>query len=113
MIREAAIPAIKLNTIPVNKEYAKESKEPEPKIIKINATINTVILPSNTAAKELEKPEAMADTTLLPDLISSLIRSEEITFASTPIPMDRMIPAIPFKVSVICGMEIAKICPAI
>ena len=37
----------------------------------------------------------MADFTVLPVAISSRIRAKMITFASTAIPIDRMIPAIP------------------
>ena len=49
----------------------------------------------------------------MPLAISSLILSEIITLASTAIPSDKIIPAIPGNVKVNCGAEIAKSCNAI
>ena len=46
-------------------------------------------------------PDWIAPDTDLPRAISSLIRANVITLASTAIPIERIIPAIPGKVSVI------------
>ena len=65
------------------------------------AAIRVVTLPSTMADRAFWKPILMADFTVLPVAISSRIRAKMITLASTAIPMDRMIPAIPGKVRVI------------
>ena len=63
--------------------------------------IIVVTFPSMIAERALSKPSLTADLTVFPAPISSLIRVNMITFASTAIPIDRMIPAIPGNVSVI------------
>ena len=50
-------------------------------------------------------PESMADFTSFPMPISSRIRAKMMTFASTAIPMERIIPAIPGRESVISYKE--------
>ena len=57
-----------------------------------------VIFPSKMAEKALEKPFLIAVFVVLPSPISSLIRVKMMTFASTAIPIPRMIPAIPGRV---------------
>ena len=68
--------------------------------ISITATMMTVTLPSMTGARPRSKPARMAPSMLLPERISSLMRSAAMTLASTPIPMARMMPAMPGSVSV-------------
>ena len=67
--------------------------------IRIRATIITVRLESRIAVNPREKPFFSAPSIVRPAFSSSLILSAEITFASTPIPIDRIIPAIPGSVS--------------
>ena len=59
-----------------------------------------VILPSMIAERAFENPVFIAASTLFPFPISSLIRVNMITLASTAIPMESTIPAIPGSVSV-------------
>ena len=68
--------------------------------IRIIDTMITVILPSTIAAREFLVPFSIAPSMVRPPLISSLIRSAVITLQSTPIPIERMIPAIPGSVIV-------------
>ena len=64
------------------------------------AAIKVVILPSRIADSALLKPILIEDCTVLPVASSSLILAKMITLASTAIPTDRMIPAIPGRVRV-------------
>ena len=66
-----------------------------------NAAIRVVMFPSRIADIAFLKPISIADATVLPLASSSLIRAKIITSASTAIPIERMIPAIPGSVSVI------------
>ena len=75
---------------------------PVPKIPSTIAAIIVVILPSIIAESAFLKPFPIAERTDLPRPISSLIRVNIITFASTAIPIESTIPAIPGRVSVIC-----------
>ena len=54
------------------------------------------------------KPALTASRTLLPSPISSRIRVKMMTFASTAIPTERMIPAIPGRVIVISNALIKQ-----
>ena len=63
--------------------------------IRIIAMIIIVTFPSKIAAKARLKPEFKAPSRVFPARISSLILSDVMIFASTPIPTERMIPAIP------------------
>ena len=67
---------------------------------RIIETITTVILPSTIADSELLVPLSIAPSSVLPFLNSYLILSAVIMLASTPIPIDKIIPAIPGKVIV-------------
>ena len=87
-------------TIPSARVDAKPLTVPEPLQNRTTAAIRVVTLPSMMADKALEKPVLIADFTVFPTPISSLIRVKMITLASTAIPMDRIIPAIPGKVRV-------------
>ncbi|GFQ67924.1 hypothetical protein TNCT_693921 [Trichonephila clavata] len=66
----------------------------------IPAAINVVIFESSIVFIAFLNPSSIARSTLLPDLISSRIRSNIKTFASTAIPTVSAIPAIPGKVRV-------------
>ena len=83
---------------------------PEPKNIRIIATIALVKFPSSTEEKALLYPRLTASVSETPFPSSSPIRSLMIMLASTAIPMVSMIPAIPGSVSVYCGIEIASSC---
>ena len=65
------------------------------------AAIKVVTLPSTIADNALSNPLFIALLTLFPSASSSLIRAKIITFASTAIPMDRIMPATPDNVNVI------------
>ena len=76
---------------------------PEPKNISTNAAISVVMLPSKIALKAFLKPTLTESSSVLPLASSSLILAKIITFASTAIPIERMIPAIPGRVSVMAS----------
>ena len=59
-----------------------------------------VTFPSTIADNALLKPSFTLERMVLPVPISSWIRVNMMTFASTAIPTDRMIPAIPGRVRV-------------
>ena len=87
--------------IPIISVYANPFTVPEPNPIRTIAAINVVILPSKIADIALWKPFFVAVITDFPDAISSRIRAKMITFASTAIPILKIIPAIPGNVNVI------------
>ena len=64
---------------------------------------------STIVQKTRENPTEIAVRGGLPVRISSLIRSKMRTFASTPIPIVRMTPAIPGRVRVAAKYAIAPI----
>ena len=64
------------------------------------ATITMVTLPSMMGVRPRAKPLLSAPSSDLPLFSSSLMRSAVMTLASTPIPMARMIPAMPGRVRV-------------
>ena len=86
--------------IPIIKVCAKPLTVPEPFNTSTTAAIRVVTLPSTMAEVALLKPILIAELTVLPVPSSSLIRAKMMTLASTAIPMDKMIPAIPGSVSV-------------
>ena len=88
-------------TIPSASVCAKPFMVPEPIKPSTAAAISVVILPSRMAERAFWKPILIEDFTVLPVAISSRIRAKIITLASTAIPIDRMIPAIPGRVRVI------------
>ena len=88
-------------TIPSASVYAKPFTLPVPIIPSTNAATSVVTFPSIIADNAFWKPTLSADFTFLPTLNSSLTRAKIITFASTAIPIERMIPAIPGSVNVI------------
>ena len=89
------------NTIPMASVTAKPRTVPDPRIPSTAAAIRVVTLPSRIAEKAFLYPVWMAVFTETPFAISSRIRAKMITLASTAIPMERIIPAIPGRVSVI------------
>ena len=64
------------------------------------ATITMVTLPSMMGVRPILKPLLTAPSSVLFLASSSLMRSAVMTLASTPIPMPRMIPAMPGRVRV-------------
>ncbi len=89
------------STIPKIRVCANPLMEPLPKINRTSAAIRVVMLPSKIAERALSKPIFSEDFTVFPVASSSRIRAKMITLASTAIPMERMIPAIPGNVRVI------------
>ncbi len=88
-------------TILIISVYANPFTVPEPSIISTTAAIKVVIFPSRIADSAFWNPACTALRTDLPAAISSRIRAKITTFASTAIPIPRIIPAIPGSVSVI------------
>ena len=88
-------------TIPRASVCAKPLTVPEPMKPSTAAAISVVIFPSRIAESAFWKPIFIEDFTVLPVAISSRIRAKIITLASTAIPIDRIIPAIPGSVRVI------------
>ena len=88
------------STIPIASVAAKPLTVPEPLQNRTAAAIRVVTFPSMIAESALAKPALIAFLTDVPRPISSLIRVKMITFASTAIPIDRMIPATPGSVRV-------------
>lgn len=86
--------------IPIDKVTEKPLIAPLPIMNIIPAAINVVIFESSIVFIAFLNPSSIARSTLLPDLISSRIRSNIKTFASTAIPTVSAIPAIPGKVRV-------------
>ncbi len=68
--------------------------------IRMMATMITVMFPSKMAEKLFWSPFEMAESSGLPVHSSSLMRVAVMMLASTPIPMERIIPAKPGSVSV-------------
>ena len=91
---------IKEMIIPIAKVVAKPLTVPEPRIYNTAAAIKVVMLPSKIADRAFSNPALMDFSTEFPAPISSLIRVKIITLASTAIPIDRIIPAIPGRVRV-------------
>ena len=89
------------STIPIIRVYANPLTVPEPSAISTNAAMIVVMLPSRMADIAFLKPIFIEELTVLPVAISSRIRAKIMTFASTAIPILKMIPAIPGSVSVI------------
>ena len=87
-------------TIPIASVYAKPLIVPDPRTARTAAAIRVVTFPSMIAERALSKPLLIAILTFLPARSSSRIRAKMITFASTAIPMESRIPAIPGRVRV-------------
>ena len=68
--------------------------------IRTTATMTMVTLPSMTGVRPRAKPLLRAPGRDLPLRSSSLMRSAVMTLASTPMPMARMMPAMPGSVRV-------------
>ena len=89
------------NATPIASVMANPFTVPEPSTPSTAAAISVVIFPSKIADIAFLNPVSIALATERPAAISSLIRAKIITFASTAIPIERIIPAIPGSVSVI------------
>ena len=92
-------------TTPIANVMANPLTVPEPNTPSTAAAIKVVTLPSTIAESAFLNPISIAAITLLPAAISSRIRAKIITFASTAIPMERIIPAIPGSVSVMSNAQ--------
>ena len=93
--------AVNMDTaIPSASVCAKPLTVPVPIKYSTAAAISVVTLPSMIADSAFWKPIFIEDFTVFPVAISSRIRAKIITFASTAIPMERMMPAMPGSVSV-------------
>ena len=73
--------------------------------IRITATMITVRLESRKAVKPRWKPYLIAPSMVRQALSSSRIRSAESTLPSTPMPTERIIPAIPGIVRVLLALN--------
>ena len=90
------VSAVNMETItPMPSVVAKPTIVPVPRKNSTAHAIRVVMLESRIAVNARLKPESIALLTVLPFLSSSLTRSKMMTFASTAIPMDRMMPAMP------------------
>ena len=87
---------------------AKPLMEPAPKIISTTPAMMVVMLESRMAVKARLKPLSTEARTVLPALSSSFTRSKMMTLASTAMPMDSTIPAIPGSVSCTPGMTASR-----
>ena len=70
-------------TIPSASVWANPLTVPDPFSPRTSAAINVVTLPSTIADSAFLNPTSIAERTVFPDAISSLIRAKMITFAST------------------------------
>ena len=101
MIRYVTTNAVNIDTrIPMPSVVAKPLITPLPRKYSTIAAMSVVTLPSTIALTALRKPIFTEERTVLPVASSSRIRVNMMTFASTAIPIDNMIPAIPGSVSV-------------
>ena len=105
------IAEIILITTPIRSVVPKPLIVPVPKSIRITAAMIVVMFESITAERALLKPESTEERTVFPFLSSSLIHAKIITFASTAIPIERIIPAIPGSVRLI--WRFARMMPTI
>ena len=87
-------------TIPIASVCANPFTVPEPLNHRTAAAIRVVTLPSTIADIAFWNPALSDDFTVFPFAISSRTRAKIITFASTAIPILKMIPAIPGRVKV-------------
>ena len=88
-------------TIPIASVCAKPFTVPLPSHCRTKAAIRVVILPSRMADIAFWNPAFKELFTLFPSASSSRTLAKMMTLASTAIPIPRMIPAIPGRVSVI------------
>ena len=86
-------------TTPRPRVTAKPLTGPVPNLNKAAAVINVVTLASMIVLMAFLKPAFNAVKGVLPFLSSSLILSKMMIFASTAMPMVRIMPAIPGSVS--------------
>ena len=98
--REQKSAVNRLIMIPKERVTANPLIGPVPKRKSAIAVIKVVTWESTMVQKDLLKPPSTLDFTDFPSEYSSLILSKMRTFASTAIPMERTIPAIPGRVSV-------------
>ena len=88
--------AVNIDTsTPINNVMAKPTIGPEPKFQSTTATISVVRFESIIATSARLNPLSIAFLRLLPLLNSSFILSNIIIFASTAMPIESIIPAIP------------------
>ena len=93
--------------MPIDSVTANPLIAPVPTYIRMIAVISVVTFASNTAENARLYPRSTEVRRFLPPAISSRIRSNTRTFASTAMPMVRMMPAMPGSVSVALNAAIA------
>src|SRR5690606_30891799 len=91
---------IMLAMTPMDRVTAKPRTGPVPRQARAAAAISVVTLASRMALRALRKPTSMAARTVDPACSSSRMRSKMTTLASTAMPTDRMMPAMPGRVRV-------------
>ena len=84
-----------LAAMPMIRVTAKPLMGPVPNWNRKTAEMTVVRLESKIVQNAFLKPASMADLGDLPRLSSSRMRSKISTLASTAMPMDRMMPAMP------------------
>ena len=97
MVRTVAVKI--LSMVPIMSVSAKPLTSPYPNSYRATPAISVVTCESITVVSARRYPWAVATRIVLPFLTSSLILEKMITFASTAIPIVRIIPAIPGRVS--------------
>ena len=88
-------------TTPIARTRANPLIVPVPKLYRIKLVISVETFESRIEVQALENPNSTDTFLLFPFLISSRVLSKIKIFASTAIPIERINPAIPAKVSVI------------
>ena len=100
MVRETKTAVNRFASKPATKVTANPRIGPVPKTNRKIAETMVVTWVSMIVTKALLKPKSTEDGMVLPSLISSRMRSKISTFESTAIPIVKMTPAMPGKVSV-------------
>ena len=93
-----------LATTPIPSVTANPLIVPIPDKYSTTQVMIVVTLESRIAEKAFLKPESTDAFIVFPRFISSFILSNMITFASTAIPIERTIPAIPERLKFILNM---------
>ena len=92
------------HTTPMVSVMAKPLMVPAPKIISTRPAMMVVMLESRIAENARLNPLSTEARTVLPARISSFMRSKMMTLASTAMPMDSTMPAMPGSVSCTPGI---------
>ncbi|OPZ57006.1 MAG: hypothetical protein BWY87_01719 [Deltaproteobacteria bacterium ADurb.Bin510] len=100
MVRVQVMAVNMLTATPSASTKAKPFTGPEPKLPRKKQVIRVQALESRIDGNARLKPASMPARSVLPSFSSSLRRSKIRMFASTAMPIERMKPAMPGRVSV-------------